>query len=73
MRPVELQEGDAVRAMGGLGESGARYRSMQTARVAARRFGGPGEEGQDERAEDLSFDAQEVKMSTEVTVKFHAD
>ncbi|KAF2216018.1 hypothetical protein CERZMDRAFT_34928 [Cercospora zeae-maydis SCOH1-5] len=88
LRPVELQEGDARNVMsagwgstssngpgavargGGLFGSAAQpmaQMSMQRARRA-----GP-QAGEEVQAEDLSFDAQEVKMAMDVTIKFHAD
>lgn len=57
------------------GESGVAAQYAQTATVSrsiqqARRGG---EDGEDARTEGLMFDAQEVKMAMEVTVKFQAD
>lgn len=57
------------------GESGVAAQYAQTATVSrsiqqARRGG---EDGEDARTEGLRFDAQEVKMAMEVTVKFQAD
>lgn len=57
------------------GESGVAAQYAKTAMVSrliqqARRGG---EDGEDARTEGLMFDAQEVKMAMEVTVKFQAD
>ena len=41
---------------------------MQMARMARR-----APDGDDQKSEDLAYDAQEVKMAMEITVKFQAD
>lgn len=80
LRAVELTEGDMRSEMagprpGGGGMMGVYQQPMrhslqtQSARRRAPGSGGVGDEG----SEDLSFDAQEVKMAMEVTVKFLAD
>lgn len=81
LRAVELTEGDMRSAMagprpggGGGGMMGMYQPPMkynlqtQPAKKRAPGSGGAGDEG----SEDLSFDAQEVKMAMEVTVKFLA-
>lgn len=88
VRPVELREGDARAAMhtggGGL-FGGGRNRDSGGGGAAAGMFAQtPGHtlqqarmanvpSGGHVRDEDLGFDAQEVKMAVEVTVKFQAD
>lgn len=89
VRPVELQEGDARNVMssgwassssgaaaargGGLfGSTPGAMASMSMQSAPAARRAGP-QAGEQVQAEELSFDAQEVKMAMDVTVKFHAD
>ncbi|USW53602.1 hypothetical protein Slin15195_G069210 [Septoria linicola] len=87
VRPVELQEGDVRSTMsagfgfgsqlssfGGGASGGAGLFGSAAPMVSSRaRRAVANDGGEDERTEDLSFDAQEVKMAMDVTIKFHAD
>ena len=83
VRPVELREGDARASMpsgpgGGLfgnssGGPGAGLFAQQAPQMQMARMARRAPDGDDQKSEDLAYDAQEVKMAMEITVKFQAD